>query len=427
MSENIENNIENQEVSEQMEMDRRAKLQVWTTEKQRQIFKSFEGKTDQERLENILGIATKFKDRVDNFSIKNDIDSIERSFTSIKMKLQNIQDSVNMYEEDLVKSNMNQLIELKDSIIQEEILNARIIQIEKERDTFEERLKKEESMLISCQNRVKELEESNRSLTQKNSDLVHAESNNTKLLREKEVEINKINQENEKSLKELNSKHDDKLKAKEEEIKGIKDKLKNQEKQHEEEIVKLDKEKIKLTGTIDKYKELLEVSKTNLENSKLELEEIRTKHEADIENIRQKYIDEIRELRNTHKKELQEVRDSSKEELKELRTNNATERTELLEAHKNELKELQLQVQQASKEEAKSQSKVEILEDNIKVLKEQKGTLEGQLKALEDKLKTTKEDLELQEETTKQLLEEKDKEINKLKEDLKKANKNSIK
>ena len=58
-------------------------------------------------------------------------------------------------------------------------------------------------------------------------------------------------------------------------------------------------------------------------------------------------------------------------------------------------------------------------------MKEQKETLEGQLKALEDKLRTMKEDLELQEETTKQVLQEskdKDIEINNLKEQLEKKN-----
>ena len=358
-------NIENQEISEQMEIDRRAKLQLWTTEKYKEEFKSFEGATDNEKLINILEIANKYKDKVDSFSIKNDIDVIERAFKSISMKFANIQDTVNMYEEDLVKSNMEQLIEIKNSIIKEEILNSKIIQIEKERDTFEERLKKEESMLISCQNRVKELEESNRSLTQKNSDLVHEESNNTKLLRQKEIEINNINQQNEKSLQELNLRHTNELKAKEEEVKKIKDELQNQEKQHKDKIIELDKEKIELSGQIDKYKGLLEVSNKNLENNKIELEE----------------------LRNTHKKELQEVRDSSKEELKEL----------------------QVQVQQANKEEAKAQSKLEMKEQSITELKEE---LKEKEKSYQDKV----DDLEVENNTLKE-------EITRLKEELNKNKK----
>lgn len=415
MSENIENNIEN-EISEQMEIDRRAKLQLWTTEKYKEEFKSFEGSTDNEKLINILEIANKYKDKVDSFSIKNDVDVIERAFKSISMKFANIQDTVNMYEEDLVKSNMEQLIEIKNSIIKEEILNSKIIQIEKERDTFEERLKKEESMLISCQNRVKELEESNRSLTQKNSDLVHSESNNTKLLREKEVEINKIHQENEKSLKELNSRHVNELKAKEEEVKKIKDELQNQEKQHKDKIIELDKEKIELSGHIDKYKDLLEVSNKNLENNKIELEEVRAKHQADIKNIRQDYLNEIEELRNTHKKELQEVRDSSKEELKELRINNSTERTELLEAHKEELKELQVQVQQANKEEAKAQSKLEMKEQSITELKEELNKIKDEFKEKEKSYQDKVDDLEVENNTLKE-------EITRLKEELNKNKK----
>ena len=53
MNENVENNIENQEVSEEIE-DRRAKLQLWTTEKYKEEFKKFEGTTDNEKLINIL-------------------------------------------------------------------------------------------------------------------------------------------------------------------------------------------------------------------------------------------------------------------------------------------------------------------------------------------------------------------------------------
>lgn len=414
MSENIENNIENQEISEQIEIDRRAKLQLWTTEKYKEEFKSFEGATDNEKLINILEIANKYKDKVDSFSIKNDIDVIERAFKSISIKFANIQDTVNIYEEDLVKSNMEQLIEIKDSILKEEILNAKIIQIEKERDTFEERLKKEESMLISCQNRVKELEESNRSLTQKNSDLVHSESNCIKLIAEKDKELEKNNKKNEKEIIDLNNKHKIDLEAKDKKINELELDIKSKEKQHEKEIVKLDKEKLKISGEVDKYKELLEISKTNLENSKLELEGVRTKHKEEIEG-----------LRETHKKELEEIRNTSKEELKELRNSNTAERKELIETHKAELQELQLQVKEANKEEVKAQSKVEILEDSIKGLKEQKETLEGQLKALENKLRTMKEDLELQEETIKQVLQEskdKDIEINNLKEQLKKKN-----
>lgn len=454
MNENVENNIENQEVSEEIE-DRRAKLQLWTTEKYKEEFKKFEGTTDNEKLINILEIANKYKDKVDNFSIKSDVDIIERAFKSISTKLANIQDSVNMYEEDLVKSSMEQLIEIKNSIIKEEVLNSKIIQIEKERDTFEERLKKEENILYSCQNRIKELEESNRSLTQKNSDLVHSESENTKLLVEKEAQINNINKENDKYLKDLNLIYDNNLKEKDGKIKEIEDKLKKQENEHKEEIVNKDKEKIGLLGQIDKYKNLLEVSNTDLEAKKQELEETRTKQQTDMENIRQKHLNEIEKLRNTHKIDLQEIRDNSaiektelqeayKKEIKELRNNNETERKELLEVHKAELKELResnetekkellethkkeldivkLKEQEANNKQVKTQSKLEMKDEKIEELKEE-------LKNIKDKEDTYKnkiDDLETENNTLKEYiakLQKELKELSNIKDQLEKDNK----
>lgn len=399
MNEDVENNIENQEVSEEIE-DRRAKLQLWTTEKYKEEFKKFEGTTDNEKLINILEIANKYKDKVDNFSVKSDVDIIERAFKSISTKLANIQDSVNMYEEDLVKSSMEQLIEVKNSIIKEEVLNSKIIQIEKERDTFEERLKKEENILYSCQNRIKELEESNRSLTQKNSDLVHSESENTKLLVEKEAQINNINKENDKYLKDLNLRYDNNLKEKDEKIKEIEDKLKKQENEHKEEIVNKDKEKIGLLGQIDKYKNLLEVSNTDLEA----------------------YKKEIKELRNNNETERKELLEVHKAELKELRESNETEKKELLETHKKELDIVKLKEQEANNKQVKTQSKLEMKDEKIEELKEE-------LKNIKDKEDTYKnkiDDLETENNTLKEYiakLQKELKELSNIKDQLEKDNK----
>ena len=147
MSEN--NNLE-QEIQQQEE-DKNAKLQVRTKASLVSEFKSIEGVTDNDKLVKLLELYRKFESTQDKFNVDGNLDVIDKAIATLNSQLSAIVTSVNQYERSLSEKYITgfgeQLLELKTDIEQEEILQSKIIKLERENEELLSNSSKNETLI----------------------------------------------------------------------------------------------------------------------------------------------------------------------------------------------------------------------------------------------------------------------------------------
>lgn len=314
--------MENREIAnatnEQIELieDKNTNLSMRTKESLKTEFKAIEGSTDNDKLVRLLELYRKFQSTQDKFNIDVNLDVIEKAFGTITSQLNAITTSVNQYErtlnENYIVNVADEMKLLKEQIESEEVLNARIITLEKELELLNKRYEDKENIVFQSKEKIERLEADNKELINKNSDFVHKENDYINQLREKDNEINS------KGL-EIN-----KL------INDYENKIKSLEEQHKADMVALEKEQMKKDLEID-----------NLKNNV-----------SDIEKRNEKLVSDIETLRKEHKKEIKDIEKEYKVELKE-----ATVKANKLEIDivnkDNEIEALKKQIEELKNEKNK--------------------------------------------------------------------------
>jgi predicted nucleic acid-binding Zn-ribbon protein len=386
---NENNNLE-QEIQQE---DKNAKLQVRTKASLVSEFKNIEGVTDNDKLVKLLELYRKFESTQDKFNVDNNLDVIDKAIATLNSQLNAIVTSVNQYERSLNERYIDgfgeQLVELKADIEKEEILQSKIITLEKSNQELLSNSLENETTISELNEKITMLEAENNKYIGLNAEIVARENNYINQLHEKDNIITK----KELELRDLKSEHNTKITELEDEFKKqlgeLQDKLELANKEHfkqleevnnkhkkdinklQEELEEVSKKHIKEISEMDKDKSVLQTKIDSLENS---VDTLKAEKEALNTNIK--------EIRQQHKTELK-----------------ATE-TE----HKTEVKTLEAEVKKAQKEsskleiniaklETKLEGKVDTeakLEQEIAMLKEKLEELENKNKELEEKVKTKK-------------------------------------
>ena len=239
---------------------------------------------------------------------------------------------------------------LKEQIESEEVLNAKIINLEKDLELLQKRYEEQEKIMLSSKEKIEGLEVDNKNYIALNSQLVSKENDYINQLREKDsvinskdVEINKLVNDYESKLKSLEEQYKAKIEQLEKDNKAtVKD--------FESKLIESDKEKAVLESKIESLTN--NVTSLNTENKELK---------ANIELVRKEAKEDIKTLEKEHKIEIKAL---EKEVANAKETNN-----------------------KIALEKAKLESKIENLENNINALNETKKNLETEIKACSDSLK----------------------------------------
>ena len=351
----MENNILNA-TNEQIELveDKNATLQVRTKESLRDTFKSIDGATDNDKLIKLLDLYKKFQATQDKFSIDTNLDVIDKAFNTLKSQLGAIATSVNQYErtmnEKYVVGVADEMKLLKEQIESEEVLNAKIINLEKDLELLQKRYEEQEKIMLSSKEKIEGLEVDNKNyialnsqLVSKENDYINQKKKKDSVINSKDVEINKLVNDYESKLKSLEEQYKAKIEQLEKDNKAtVKD--------FESKLIESDKEKAVLESKIESLTN--NVTSLNTENKELK---------ANIELVRKEAKEDIKTLEKEHKIEIKAL---EKEVANAKETNN-----------------------KIALEKAKLESKIENLENNINALNETKKNLETEIKACSDSLK----------------------------------------
>lgn len=279
--------MENREITnatnEQIELieDKNTNLSMRTKESLKNEFKSIDGATDNDKLVRLLELYRKFQSTQDKFNIDTNLDVIEKAFGTITSQLNAITSSVNQYErtmqEQYIVGVADEMKLLKEQIENEEVLNARIISLEKELELLNKRYEDKENIVFQSKEKIERLEADNKELINKNSDFVHKENDYINQLREKDNEINSKGLE----INKLTNDYENKIKSLEE--------------QHKADMVALEKEQMKKDLEIDNLQK--SVANVEKQNEKLvsNIETLRKEHKKDIKDIEKEYKAELKE------------------------------------------------------------------------------------------------------------------------------------
>ena len=269
--------------NEQIELieDKNTNLSMRTKESLKAEFKNVDGATDNDKLVRLLELHRKFQATQDKFSIDANLDVIDKAFNTITSQLKAISSGVNQYERTLNETYIVDVADemklLKEQIESEEVLNARIINLEKELELLNKRAEQNIKIVEDSKIKIEQLEASNKNYIALNSELVSKENNYINQLREKDNTINFKDVENNNLVNDYENK------------------LKSLEEQYKANIVDLEKEQMKKDLEIDNLKNnILNIEKQN-EKLESEIEALRKEHKKDIKDIEKEYKAELKE------------------------------------------------------------------------------------------------------------------------------------
>lgn len=269
--------------NEQIELieDKNTNLSMRTKESLKAEFKNIDGATDNDKLVRLLELHRKFQATQDKFSIDANLDVIDKAFNTITSQLKAISSGVNQYERTLNETYIVDVADemklLKEQIESEEVLNARIINLEKELELLNKRAEQNIKIVEDSKIKIEQLEASNKNYIALNSELVSKENNYINQLREKDNTINFKDVENNNLVNDYENK------------------LKSLEEQYKANIVDLEKEQMKKDLEIDNLKNnILNIEKQN-EKLESEIEALRKEHKKDIKDIEKEYKAELKE------------------------------------------------------------------------------------------------------------------------------------
>lgn len=284
MDKDLKYDIENTEIE-----DKNTILTIRTKESLKETFKNIDANTDNEKLISLLEIYKKFQDTQEKFNISMNLDSIEKAFNTIKSQVLAIETATNQYERTLNQTYIVDIADemklVKEQIENEEILNAKITNLEKSLETSTKELEDKEQIILQNKEKIENLEVDNNKYIALNNELVSKESDYVNQLREKDNEINSKRLE----INQLVNTYEEKMKSLEEQYKA-------NLKEFEDKLIEYDKVKLVIENKIENL--LNNIS--NLDNENKELKD-------NVERLRKEHKLEIKELEKEHKSEIKEL------------------------------------------------------------------------------------------------------------------------
>ena len=393
MNENNNNNNVNEEV-EQIEITKTNTVvpisaRVFASDKK--IFKEEMEGTDSEKLRKLIEVYEKHKESEDNFDLNKEMSYIQKAVDTIISNLNSITRNVNQRETTLREKYVDgfgeQLREIESRLIEEEVLQARIVNLEKYNEDLLSIKEKSEAQISQLSEKIATLEEDNSKYIALNSEIVSRENSyinqlheKDTLLAEKELQLRDLETENNKKLIEL----EESYKAKLQELQAN---LEQANKKYSDDMAEASKEKAILETKVNSLQENIEDLKTekgvlnaNLkevrEQCKQELNSKEIEHKQEIKDVEDKFNIEKENLNNN----LKEVKEQHRIELKNIKNE-----------HKEELKNLEDKMGEAQREDTKMEVEVAKVQARLEAKTESETNLKEELKDLREKLRISEE------------------------------------
>lgn len=405
---NENNNNNNVEQVEQIEITKTNAVvpisaRVFASDKK--IFKEEMSGTDSEKLRKLIEIYEKHKENEDNFDLNKEMSYVQKAVDTIVSNLNAINRNINQHEiylqEKYVDGFGEQLREIESRLAEEEVLQARIINLENSNQSLLTDKEKNEIKISELNEKIATLEEDNSKYIALNSEIVNKENNyinqlheKDALLTQKELQIRDLQTESNKKIAELEEDFKKQLQELQNELEQV-------NKKYSDDIAEASREKsvmetkiVSLEGNIQDLKSEKDTLNTTLkearEQYKQELKDKETEYKQEIKDLESKLDTEkenlnkkAEELRNQHKTELESTKDEYKENIKSLedKVSEAQEK-----AVKMEIEVAKIQTKLESKMESESNLKAEldVLREKLRITEEENKNLKEETKK-EDK------------------------------------------
>lgn len=407
MNENNNNNVNNtEETVEQIEITKTnttVPFSARVLESDKKVFKEEMEGTDSEKLRKLIQAYEKQKENEDSFSLNREVGYIQRAVDTIVSNLNAINRNINQHEVTLREKYVDvfgeELKEIESRLIGEEVLQARIISLEKSNEDLLAVKEKSEIQINELNEKIATLEEDNSKYIALNTEVVARENNyinqlheKDNLLTQKELQIRDLQTESNKKIAELEEDFKKQLQELQNELEQV-------NKKYTDDIAEASKEKAILETKVNSLQE-------NIEDLKAEKDVLN----ATLKEAREQYKQELETKEIEHKQEIKDVEDKFKTEkeslnnnLKEVEEQHKTELKNIKSEHKKELEILEDRVSEAQKETTKTEIKMAKLEAKLEVKAELETSLKTELKDLREKLRVIEEEnKKLKEETKKE-------------------------
>lgn len=391
MNENNNNNNVNEEV-EQIEITKANAVvpisaRVFASDKK--VFKEEMTGTDSEKLRKLIEVYEKHKESEDNFDLNKEMSYIQKAVDTIVSNLNAINRNINQHEtylqEKYVEGFGEQLRDIESRLETEEILQARIVNLENANQSLLTDKEKNEIKINELDKKIVMLEQENNKYIALNSEIVNKENNYINQLRDLETENNK-------KLIELEESYKAKLQE-------LQNKLEQANKKYSDDIAEADKEKSVMETKIDSLQENIEGLKTEKDNLNTDMKELREQHKAEIKAKETGYKQEIKLAED----KLEIERKALDDKMKELRNQHKTELESTKDEYKENIKSLEYKVSEAQDKAVKMEIEVAKIQAKLESKMESESNLKAELDVLREKLRIAEEENKnLKEETKKE-------------------------
>lgn len=402
MNENNNNNV-NEEVVEQVEITKTnttVPFSARVLESDKKMFKEVMEGTDSEKLRKLIQAYEKQKATEDSFTLTKEITYIQKAVDTIVSNLNAINRNVNQQEimlrEKYVEGFGSELKEIESRLEAEEILQARIVNLENINENLLADKEKNETKIDELNEKIEGLEEDNSKYVALNTEIVARENSYINQMREKdtlltqkELELRDLETENNKKLIELEENYKKQLQE-------LQAELEQTNKQHIDSMAEASKEKAVLETKVSNLQENIEDLKAEKDTLNANLKEIREQYKVDLKAKETEYKQEIKDVEDKFKVEKEILNNS----LKEAQEQHNQELKTIKDEHKTELQVLEDKVSEAQKEVNKTEIKMAKLEAKLESKAESESNLKAELENLKEKLRIA-EDLNKKLEETK--------------------------
>lgn len=400
---NNNNNVEQVEQIEITKTNATVPFSARVLESDKKMFKEVMEGTDSEKLRKLIQAYEKQKENEDSFSLNKEMTYIQRAVDTIVSNINAIHRNVNQQEimlrERYVDGFGEELREIESRLTEEEVLQARIINLESSNESLLSIKEKSEAQISQLSEKIATLEEENNKYIALNLEIVNKENNYINQLHEKDNML----AEKELQLRDLQAEYDKKLEQLEEnykkQLQELQAELEQANKKYASSIAEADKEKSVMETKIVSLEGNIQDLKSEKDTLNTTLKEAREQHKAEIKDIETGYKQEIKELEN----KLDAERKVSDNEVKELRNQHKAELESIKDEHKTELKSFEDKVSEAQDKAVKMEVEVAKVQARLETKIEIESNLKAELKDLREKLRVIEEENKnLKEETEKE-------------------------
>lgn len=347
--------------------------------------------TDSEKLRKLIEMYEKHKENEDSFDLNREVGYIQKAVDTIISNLNSITRNVNQYEitlrEKYVEGFGEELKEIESRLEAEEILQARIVNLENINENLLTDKEKNEIRINELNEKIEGLEGENTKYVALNTEIVARENSYINQLREKDDVITK----KELELRDLQAESNKKLEE-------LEENYKKQLQELQAELEQTNKQHIDSMAEASKEKAILETKVNSLEENVAELKTEKDTLNANLKEVREQCKQELNSKEIEHKQEIKDVEDKFNIEkenlnnnLKEVKEQHRIELKNIKNEHKEELKNLEDKMGEAQREATKMEVEVAKVQARLEAKTESETNLKEELKDLREKLRISEE------------------------------------